>query len=72
MIKEYEGFRSSVYWNGGNAYIGYGTLVYSGDYPNGISREEADALMREALSVKEEAVNKMIDTYELTLDAGPI
>ena len=67
FIKDYEGFRSDVYWNGGVAYIGYGTTVSSGDYPNGISREDADALMREALAVKEETLNKMIDKYGMKL-----
>lgn len=67
FIKEYEGFRSYVYWDGGNAYIGYGTIVYSKDYPNGISREGADALLREALAVKEAALNKAMDKYGFTL-----
>jgi GH24 family phage-related lysozyme (muramidase) len=57
VIKSYEGFRSQVYWDSGNAYIGYGTICRSWDYPNGISREKADELMREALAVKEEAIN---------------
>ncbi len=67
FIKEYEGFRSYVYWDGGNAYIGYGTMVYSRDYPDGISREGADALLREALAVKEAALNKAMDKYGFTL-----
>ena len=70
FIKDYEGFRSYVYWDGGNAYIGYGTLVYSKDYPNGISREGADALMRQALAVKEAALNKAMDKYGFTMTQG--
>ncbi len=67
FIKDYEGFRSYVYWDGGTAYIGYGTAVYSQDYPNGISREGADALMRQALAVKEDTLNNVMDKYGFTL-----
>ncbi len=70
VIKDYEGFRSTVYWDGGTAYIGYGTAVYSKDYPNGISREGADALMREVLATKEATLNKMIDKYGFALTQG--
>ena len=53
--------------DGGTAYIGYGTAVYSQDYPNGISREGADALMRQALAVKEDTLNNVMDKYGFTL-----
>lgn len=67
VIKDYEGFRSNVYWDSGHAYIGYGTICRSWDYPNGISREKADALMREALKVKEDAVNRVLYKYSIQL-----
>ncbi len=67
VIKEYEGFRSNVYWDSGYAYIGYGTICSSWEYPNGISREKADELMREALKVKEDAINKFLDKYSIQL-----
>lgn len=67
FIKEYEGFRSKVYWDGGNAYIGYGTLVNSKDYPDDISREEADVLMCQTLCVKEESINKAMEKYGFSL-----
>ncbi len=70
FIKDYEGFRSYVYWDGGTAYIGYGTCVNSWDYPNGISREGADALMREALGVKEDTLNRVMDKYGVSLTQG--
>jgi GH24 family phage-related lysozyme (muramidase) len=52
LIKEYEGFSSRVYWDSGSAYIGYGTVCKSADYPDGISQETGDALLRQALAVK--------------------
>ena len=67
FIKDYEGFRSDVYWDGGKAYIGYGTCVNSWEYPNGISRDGADALMREALRVKEDTLNQIADKHDFSL-----
>lgn len=67
MIKDYEGFRSRVYWDSGYAYIGYGTICRSWDYPNGISQEKADALMREALKAKEDVVNAKLSKYNVQL-----
>ncbi len=67
FIKNYEGFRSHVYWDSGSAFIGYGTICRSTDYPNGISQEKADALMREALKAKENTVNKVLSKYSVQL-----
>ncbi len=65
FIKDYEGFRSHVYWDSGSAFIGYGSICRSWDYPDGISRETADALMRQALKIKEDAVNKFLVKYNI-------
>ncbi len=46
LIQGWEGF--VAYRTGG--YIGYGTAVPAGAYPNGITTEEADALLRETLA----------------------
>ena len=67
FIKDYEGFRSNVYWDSGSAFIGYGTICRSWDYPDGISQETADTLMRQALSVKEDTVNKIFAKYNVQL-----
>jgi len=67
LIKEYEGFRSHVYWDSGSAYIGYGTICKSTDYPDGISRETGDALLRQALAAKEEEVNRFLEKYNISL-----
>lgn len=66
-IKDYEGFRSNVYWDQGSAFIGYGTICKSTDYPNGITREKADALLREAVQVKEASINKILTKYNVQL-----
>jgi uncharacterized repeat protein (TIGR02543 family) len=60
LIKEYEGFSNHVYWDSGSAFIGYGTICKSTDYPNGISQETGDALLREALRAKESEVNQFL------------
>jgi GH24 family phage-related lysozyme (muramidase) len=67
FIKEFEGFRSQVYWDGGSARIGYGTGCKSTDYPNGISEEKAEDLLRQALGVKEPAINSFLSKYNITL-----
>lgn len=67
FIKNYEGFRSHVYWDSGSAFIGYGTICKSTDYPDGITREKADELLREALRVKENTVNKFLVKYNIQL-----
>ena len=41
FIANQEGFRAYAHSSGGWLYIGYGTQVKSGQYPNGISREKA-------------------------------
>ena len=67
VIKDYEGFRSKVYWDSGRAFIGYGTECKSWEYPNGISREEADARMRNVLKLKEDAINGFLDRHNIQL-----
>ena len=45
-LKKGESFRSTLYTDGYNWFIGYGCLVNPADYPNGITEEGADGLMR--------------------------
>lgn len=63
LIKEYEGFRDQAYEDNGKWYIGYGTNVELADYPYGVTEEEADWLLRQALADKEERVNRMLMDY---------
>ena len=45
QIEEEEGFRAEKYSSGGKWYIGYGTECDAEDYPEGITREEAELLL---------------------------
>ena len=57
LIRRYEGFSSAMYSSGGRWYVGYGSQVAEGAYPNGVTEEEAVALMREELRSTEAALN---------------
>lgn len=66
MIKEFEGYRQNTYSDGrGNWYIGYGTKCEQGDYPNGVTEEEATEILRQALLSKEDAVNDLLRKHML-------
>ena len=56
LIEAQEGFHAKKYTSGGNWYIGYGTQIGADEYPDGISKEEAEELLR-----------KKIAKYEATL-----
>jgi len=62
FIEEYEGFSPYVYSDSSNYYIGYGTRCNPGDYPNGITREEAEELLRRELKAVEDRVKKMFES----------
>ena len=49
ILKEYEGFEEFQYKSGSHYYIGYGSQIKDGDYPNGISKEDATALLKKHL-----------------------
>ena len=42
FIKDMEGFSEYPYWDHSQWTIGYGTSCKEGEYPNGITREEAE------------------------------
>lgn len=68
FIKYYEGFRSQPYPDGTGYAIGYGTHVDTSAYPNGITEEQADALLRGILSAMEDALyDKLLNKYNVTL-----
>ena len=68
LIEEYEGFRDMPYSDeNGYWYIGYGTRCDPADYPDGVTEEEADKLLREALASKEEAVNRLLLDYGISV-----
>ena len=69
LIEEYEGFREEPYMDdNGNWYIGYGTSCDPEDYPDGISKKKAERLLEEALESKEEAVNRLLMDYGISVE----
>ena len=58
ILKDMEGFLKYPVYDHGQYSVGYGSACNKDDYPNGITEEEADALMREYLAGMEEALNK--------------
>lgn len=67
MIKRFEGFTALPVADGGQYAIGYGHACDPADYPNGITQEEADTLLRETLLRFESSVNQYAGTYGITL-----
>ncbi len=58
LIKVFEGFVEKPKGDyGDNSIIGYGTTCDPKDYPNGITHEEADALLRSVLKNFESSIN---------------
>ncbi len=60
FIKEHEGFSEKAYWDNTQWTIGYGTRCDPDDYPNGITKEEADYLLRVMLKDFENTVDKAL------------
>lgn len=58
LIEEGEGFRTYAYESGGKWYIGYGTQCDEDEYPDGITREEAEALLLDKIEGYEEKLNE--------------
>lgn len=60
FIKNCEGFTQYKQWDYSHWSIGYGSQCGANDYPNGITEAEADALLRQALSKSEGAVDSFV------------
>ena len=67
FIANQEGFRAYAHSSGGRLYIGYGTQVKSGEYPNGISREKALELLEADISSYTWLVNRFAAKYGVAL-----
>ena len=70
LIERYEGFSATMYEDSGRWYIGYGSQVAQGAYPDGITEEEATALVHEELRDTEEAINSFCARNNLSLTQG--
>ena len=66
FIANQEGFRAYAHASGGHYYIGYGTQIKSGQYPNGISREKALELLEKDVSSYTYLVNQFAHKHSLT------
>ncbi len=67
FIKSYEVFEPKAYQKEGKWYIGYGTPCAENEYPDGITKEKAEELLRSSLASIEKSVNNFISTNALTL-----
>ena len=67
-VKQGEGFSPTPINDGTGWYIGYGCLVNPADYPNGISEQAADALLRENMQKSADYINVFfLKRYDLTV-----
>jgi len=69
-IKNGEGFKANVYTDGTGWYIGYGCAVDQNAYPNGITEAQADAMLREKMSVFAADVNKFLKKHNIAVTQG--
>ena len=70
QIEEEEGFRAEKYSSGGKWDIGYGTECGAEDYPEGITREEAELLLMSKVEAYEAKLNDFFDRYDVTPTQG--
>ena len=67
LIKEFEGFSAKAVSDYAQYSIGYGSACQKDEYPNGITKEKADELLRAELVKIEPYVNKFASRYGLAL-----
>lgn len=67
FIKRFEGFTDTAYLDGGVWYIGYGTSCREGEYPDGITEDEAEELLRERVYEYETSLNEWLALQNISL-----
>ena len=67
VLLEKQGFQEKEYQVGDTWYIGYGSVIKKGDYPNGITKEKAVELVRNSLSTYDDAINAFTKKNNLDL-----
>ena len=70
LIRRYEGYSDAAYESGGKWYIGYGTQIQEGDYPDGVTEEQAEELLREALRSSENWITSYAKQSAVSLTQG--
>ena len=68
FIKLREGFTEKAYWDYSQYSIGYGTRCEKNEYPNGITKEEADVLLRLKLQEIEATLDAFLQRNGISLD----
>lgn len=68
FIKDKEGFAQTAYEDSLGWAIGYGTRCEPGEYPNGITEAEADALLRQHLAETESYIDSAMSSLGVTLN----
>ena len=63
ILKDMEGFLEFPVWDHSHYSVGYGSTCGKDDYPNGITKEEADALLRQFLASMEAELNRFADRH---------
>lgn len=63
FIKRMEGFLKYPVWDYAQYSVGYGCRCNKGDYPNGITEEEAEQLLKKELANTEAVVNRFGTAY---------
>ncbi len=70
LLTTYEEFSAQKYKQDGKWYIGYATPCGASEYPNGISRSEAETLLRESVRDEEAALNHFLSANKLNPTQG--
>lgn len=66
LIKRYESYSRYPYYENGYWYVGYGIQIKAGTYQDGVTEEEAEALLREHLSKTEARLNRFFSENRLS------
>ncbi|MBE7002752.1 MAG: hypothetical protein E7425_00500 [Ruminococcaceae bacterium] len=66
LIKRYESFSPTPYQENGYWYVGYGVQIGKGEYSDGVTEAEAEALLRERLVPIESRLNRFFAENRLS------
>ena len=66
-LKEAEGFSATAYWDYSQYSIGYGSRCTLHEYPNGITKDAADTLLRKHLYEFEQELDAFLKKNSITL-----
>jgi len=70
FIKAMEGFIPNAYWDYSQYSIGYGSSCTKDEYPDGITKDEADILLREKIDSMEDSLDAFLSKNNITLNGN--